>query len=77
MRALLTQWNRIAVDLAKLDNYSVSSALASFHHKGTSKNTHKPRVSRAVSQAAHQVCSASFPLFAGRFASSACPTGAL
>jgi fido (protein-threonine AMPylation protein) len=33
MRSLLAQWNRVAVDLAKLDSYSVTSALASFHHK--------------------------------------------
>jgi fido (protein-threonine AMPylation protein) len=33
MSSLLTQWNRVAVDLAKQDNVSVTSAMASFHHK--------------------------------------------
>jgi hypothetical protein len=33
MKLMLGQWNRAAVDLAKLDASSVTSALASFHHK--------------------------------------------
>lgn len=33
LKSLLNQWNRTAVDLAKLDTYRVISALASFHHK--------------------------------------------
>ena len=33
MKSLLDQWNRTAVDLAKLDTDRVTSAIASFHHK--------------------------------------------
>jgi len=33
VKPLIEQWNRVAIDLAKLDAYSVISALASFHHK--------------------------------------------
>ena len=45
---------------------------------GTSKNTKNSPASPALS-AKQRIRSvrASFPLFAGRFASSACPTGAL
>ena len=33
MSTLLMQWNRLAVDLAKQDPYSVTGAMASFHHR--------------------------------------------
>ena len=33
MKSLLEQWNRAAVDLAKKDTYTVTSTMASFHHK--------------------------------------------
>ncbi len=33
MQSILTEWNDIAVDLAKLDTYQVISTLAGFHHK--------------------------------------------
>jgi hypothetical protein len=33
LKSLLNQWNRTAVDLAKLQTFRVTSAIASFHHK--------------------------------------------
>ena len=33
MRSLLTQWNRVAIDLAKQDTLGVIAAITSFHHK--------------------------------------------
>ena len=60
-------------------SYTINKAIRTVQRlKGTSKNTKNSPASPALS-AKQRIRSvrASFPLFAGRFASSACPTGAL